>query len=771
MIRLPSPPDAPVTGPATTSVDADLQRRAQVILDERRQTIFRRTDKMFAVLLVLQWIGAVAAACCFTPWTWSGGERSVHPHVWMALVMGGVLSSIPVLLVWARSGAAITRHAIAISQILFSSLLIHITGGRIETHFHIFGSLAFLAAYRDWRLLIPATALTAADHLVRGLFWPDTMFGDTAATSWRWVEHAGWVLFEDTFLILIILQSSRELAEMSLQTAVGERHQESLEQLVAARTEELRTAKESAECANRAKSSFLANMSHEIRTPMTAIMGYTETLLEPEQSPADRHEALQVIRRSTRHLLELINDVLDISKIEANKMTVERIPVDLPQTAADVVSLLRPSAIGKGLDLRLTFADGIPRTIHSDPLRLKQILMNLLGNAVKFTERGEIHLHVSSETRGQACLVHLDVRDTGLGMTPSQIERLFEPFTQADESTTRRFGGTGLGLTISKRLAEMLGGSLTVNSISRVGSLFRLTVDAGRSVDMELLHGLSESSLGVRNSDAPRAEIRLSGRVLLVEDGPDNQKLISLHLRKAGATVEIAENGRIALEAMEAHQFDVILMDMQMPELDGYGATRELRRRGCPLPIIALTAHAMSDDRRRCLAAGCTDYLTKPIEKQTLLTTIAAYLPGSLFGSSSDSKVDHSPSQDAGSSDAGLDADASALPAKTIRSVFADDPDMAEILAEFVATLPDRVAALEEHFETNNLAELLRLTHQLKGAGGGFGFDSLTAAAADLEQAVKQGLPPNTVRRNLDSLLTLIRSIAGYDLSKEPIHV
>lgn len=744
--------------------DPELARSAAALLQERKRAICVRTDRMFAWLLVLQWAGAIVAACSLTPWTWSGTERSIHPHVWMAVVMGGLLTSVPVALAWLRPGAVLTRYSVAIAQILFSSLLIHITGGRIETHFHVFGSLAFLAAYRDWRLLLVPTVVTAADHVVRGLFWPETIFGEFSTNPWRWLEHSAWVVFEDVFLILFLIQSNRELAEMSLRAAERKRHQQHLEKVVARRTEELRAAKEAAECASRAKSSFLANMSHEIRTPMTAIMGYTETLLEPDQLQTERQEAIQVIRRSTRHLLELINDILDISKIEAERMTIERIAVDLPQTVADVVSLIRPSAISKGLDLSLSFADGIPRTICTDPLRVKQILMNLLTNAVKFTPKGSVHLSVQSETCGQECVVAFEVRDTGIGMTVPQMARIFDPFTQADESTTRQFGGTGLGLTISKRLGQLLGGDLTVNSIAGVGSAFRLSIQAGRADDMELVHGLTESGLKVRTRDPGGAPIRIGGKILLVEDGPDNQKLISMYLRKAGAAVKIAENGRIALTMIEQEEFDVVLMDMQMPELDGYAATRELRRRGSKLPIIALTAHAMADDRNKCLAAGCTDYLTKPIEKTTLLDTLTTYLPESVLPAptplgGSKGTANRGPGSQAGTA------------AGPLRSVYADDPDMHEIIVEFVASLPDRVATIQERLASNNLPELQRVVHQIKGAGGGFGFNPLTAAASAVETDLKQGAAPGVLRHSLESLITLVRSIEGYDASKEPAHV
>ena len=411
-----------------------------------------------------------------------------------------------------------------------------------------------------------------------------------------------------------------------------------LEVEVERRSQALREALLKAEQANRTKSDFLANMSHEIRTPMTAILGYSENLLDHDLPNSERQTAIQAILRNGKHLLSVINDILDISKIEAGKLEIEKLAYSPMRVVAEVVDLLRGRAQERGIALETQLRGPLPEAIFTDPTRLRQILINLIGNAIKFTEKGSVRLRVLFRPTGDAAshqpqLVY-EVSDTGIGLSEQQMSRLFTPFSQADSSTSRRYGGTGLGLAISRRLAHALGGDVTAASRLGVGSTFRVTIATG---PLDKLAMIAEPKLHsfLANVDQVKPAkpvvntlgAPLAIRLLLAEDGPDNQRLLSFILKKAGVKVAIVENGLQAYEqALAAEQkgepFDVILMDMQMPVMDGYTATAKLRGMGYKRPIVALTAHAMAGDREKCLASGCDDYATKPVDRAKLMATL-----------------------------------------------------------------------------------------------------------------------------------------------------
>jgi signal transduction histidine kinase len=417
-----------------------------------------------------------------------------------------------------------------------------------------------------------------------------------------------------------LVSLSQSLAGFSHQLAA---QNQGLEQHLAERTRDL-------EHANAAKSEFLAHLSHELRTPLSAIIGFGELLHERTKTTPESAEFSRQIVSNGQHLLVLINDILDISKIEAGQMTFERCALDPMRLAREVLELFQVRAQSAGIDLRLAIDGALPALIASDPTRLRQVLVNLVGNALKFTKTGSVVLrfaHLLDPSLGPRLVV--EVQDTGIGIPANKLEIIFEPFGRVDVSTTRRFGGTGLGLAIARRLARGLGGDLVAESVVGQGSTFRLELPAPLAEPEAPPQASPPTAL--RAGAAPAPARRFQGRVLLVDDVPVNRRLIGLLLERSGLAVEIAENG---LEAVQkalglralGEPYDLIFMDMQMPVLDGYGAVQELRRSGYRAPITALTAHAMAGDRERCLEAGCDGYLTKPVDRAALQQTLELLL-------------------------------------------------------------------------------------------------------------------------------------------------
>ena len=536
-----------------------------------------------------------------------------------------------------------------------------------------------------------------------------------------------------------------EVSDRALKSAHDE-----LEQRVADRTaelsqeiverkriqEDLVRAKNTAERASRAKSDFLANMSHEIRTPLNAILGFADLLRRgAESSASERREYLETIHRSGRHLLSVINDILDLSKIEAGQLQIEHIECSPSQIIAEVISVLRVRAREKGLSLDYHWTGSVPETILTDPARLRQLLLNVVGNAIKFTEQGGVQV-VAQIVNGDTPKLVVDVIDTGIGIPQHKLAQIFDPFCQADSSVTRRFGGTGLGLTICRRLARALGGGISVQSDAGKGSIFTIAVDSG-PIDSFFPDGMPAADV-VRASSVGHElpQVSLAGRrILVADDGDSNRRLIQIVLTKAGAEVITVTNGREAVDAAMSQPPDLILMDMQMPVMDGYGAAGSLREQGLKIPIVALTAHAMKGDREKCLAAGCTGYLTKPIDLDHLAAAIALWLdedgpPPAADRSGTDSLTIDAPI-------------ASSLPT--------DDPDFRAIVAEFIGRFHEKLAEMNAALSASRYKELQALAHWLKGAGGTAGFAVLSAAAARVEEAIAEN-SPSLVRASLAEL-------------------
>jgi len=615
------------TAPSGPEPVRSITHRASALFAAYQKDTYERTDRLFAGLMAFQWVLGIVFALWVSPLTWDGPVSRTHLHVWAAVIVGGLISLFPALLGWLRPGAPSTRYVIAVAQMLMGALLIHLTGGRIETHFHVFGSLAFLAFYRDWRVLIPATIVVALDHLLRGIFWPQSVYGVLVASQWRWLEHAAWVVFEDIFLVMSCLRSVGEMRQRADRTAALEhevrtrqkaeidarnararndaildvaldcvvlidgagriaqfnpaaeatfgytaeeavgkeladlilptneqddyrvaltryltdgndailnrrlelaavrkggavfpvevaiapissegapmfagymrditerRHAEAelarqTQDLQAAHdterrnagqlatlVEELRLTQRHVEAATRAKSEFLASMSHELRTPLNAIILYSELLQEvAEDDKTERHSIadLQRIQSAGRHLLDLINGILDLSKIEAGKMALSLEWFDVKAMIDDLLDTVG-SLILKNNNTLTVNCTADAGTMYGDLTKIRQILLNLLSNASKFTTLGAITVDVRRRAVDGVPCVEFSVTDTGVGMTEEQTRKIFDPFAQADVTTTRKYGGTGLGLAIVSSYCGLMGGSVSVESRPGEGSRF-----------------------------------------------------------------------------------------------------------------------------------------------------------------------------------------------------------------------------------------------------------------------------------------------------------
>lgn len=496
------------------------------------------------------------------------------------------------------------------------------------------------------------------------------------------------------------------------------RYVESKNALLQLTTEDMTSAYVKAETATALKSEFLATMSHEIRTPLTAIIGFAETTLYSNQSMEQRLNSIQTIIRSGKHLLQIINDILDLSKVEANKLEIESTEISFFELLDDIESFEHQFAKDKNINFSIIYTYPLPSKIKTDGLRVKQILINLCNNALKFTESGYVNVNVSTEGNS----IIFEVIDSGVGISKEIQDVIFQAYKQADSSTTRKFGGTGLGLSLSKLLAERMGGTLSVSSTLGEGSQFKFTLPYESLPDEEMINDVSNvpevnsRAVPVMNSDG------LTGRVLLAEDNIDNQDLFMIFLERAGADVTIADNGQLAVEAVEKNDFDLILMDMRMPVMGGLEAIKLIREKGVKTPIVAVTANAMQEDKDACFNAGGDDFLTKPIDSKLLNEVLEKYLDIKVKNNHQSASNKNTSSQSTSSQNKSM-----------ISSLLEDDPNISKLVKRFVDSMTLTVKNIEELIAASDWSGLSEILHKLKGTAGNFGFPDVTALAGKME--------------------------------------
>jgi PAS domain S-box-containing protein len=564
--------------------------------------------------------------------------------------------------------------------------------------------------------------------------FPVSFYQDERISGWR--DNYVYKLPSGEIVAIYDDITERKLAEESLKQSRDELERVN-GQLVRSTEHANQMAKEAIE-AYEAKGQFLANMSHEIRTPMNAIIGFSDILAE-EKLPKNQKEYVELIQQSSRYLLNLINDVLDFSKADIGKIELNETVFFVSKIVNLIEAQMRPEAEKKGLKFEVVQSGDLPAQMKGDPARLLQCLNNLISNAVKFTEKGHIRIKVRPENKDGKSFVRFDIEDTGIGIAADQSERIFESFVQLDGTSSRKYGGTGLGLTITKQLTKLIGGQLTVTSEPGKGSVFSFIVptniDISSQTYVEMTHSTEQECKYKATEPA-----KFSGRALVAEDVVTNQKLMRHLLEKMGLEVTIVDDGKKAIQEAVSQPFDIIFMDMQMPNMDGYEATKEIRKKGIKVPVVALTAYAMPGDDRRCIKAGCDDYLSKPLIYSRLVKTIAKYLSEAVSSESADftEKSDNSKNNKRGTNMV-ENTDEVVIDWAKITAGGLDEQIVKEVMPTYLAESRKHLQELTSAVGASNAKDVKLHAHAMKGAGRNLGIARLSDVAGQLESIAADG--------------------------------
>lgn len=582
--------------------------------------------------------------------------------------------------------------------------------------------------------------------------------GELIVEGFSYLSSAGDIMKDD-----FIERIRKELSTPSRKELMNELEKKNDELVTYAQG--LKEAKNIAEEAAKAKADFLANMSHEIRTPMNAIMGMIYLIQKTDLNEKQR-DYIDKIQASSQHLLGIINDILDFSKIEAGKCEIEKIDFKLDQVLDNVEALIGEKCLSKGIKLIFDIDPELPNNLKGDPLRIGQVLINYANNAVKFTECGEIIIKIKKEEEvfQNNCIVKFEVKDTGIGITEEQKSKLFQPFQQADTSTTRKYGGTGLGLVISKQLALLMDGEVGAESEVGKGSTFWFTVKLAINRSM----GEENKPLNINKNSVETIE---EARILLVEDNDLNQQVAIEILEDFGFFIDVAENGEIAVKKVSEEQYDIVLMDMQMPVMDGVEATKEIRKnpKYISLPIIAMTANAMASDRERCIQAGMNDHITKPIDPKELFSTLLKWISDKKIKAKKVEKpLIKSTYDDFGFNIPGLDFRIG------LRTVLGKKKSYISLLRKYSLGQNDVFIRIQKLLSKGDWHSAERLAHTLKGLSGSIGAAGIQAKAAEVETAIREHASDNVLNPIIKEasvmLIKMIRSLEDVLPEEENVH-